>query len=83
MKAPVKTPICEDPNLSLFKTMVAHPLTLHFHSISGVNFVASEFQRTKTPTVASLSLGGGVSNALDAAILQVSPHDLHQTVHSP
>jgi len=52
--------------------MVAHLRMLPVHSISGVNFVATEFQRTKTPTVASMSLGGGVSNALDRAIVQVS-----------
>lgn len=46
---------------------------LSIHSISGVNFVATEFQRTKTPSVASMSLGGGVSNALDSAIVRVSP----------
>jgi len=74
MQALVKTPICEDPPLSLCKTMVAHLWILpSFHSISGVNFVATEFQRTKTPSVASLSLGGGVSNALDSAIVRVSP----------
>jgi subtilisin family serine protease len=41
------------------------------HSISGLNFVASEFQRTGTPTVASLSLGGGTSNAVDSAVVRV------------
>jgi len=39
--------------------------------ISGLNFVASEFKRTRTPSVASLSLGGGVSNAVDNAVLQL------------
>ena len=52
--------------------MVAHPRTLPIHSISGINFVASEFARTRTPSVASMSLGGGVSNALDNAIVRVS-----------
>ena len=41
------------------------------HSISGLDFVASEFERTKTPAVASLSLGGGASNAVDNAVVQV------------
>lgn len=39
--------------------------------ISGLNFVATEFQRTGTPTVASLSLGGSVSNAVDSAVLRL------------
>ena len=41
------------------------------HSISGLNFVATEFQRTKSPSVASLSLGGGTSNAVDNAVVRV------------
>ena len=45
---------------------------LPIRSISGLNFVVSEFQRIGTPTVASLSLGGGISNAVDSAILRVS-----------
>lgn len=40
--------------------------------ISGLNFVAAEFLRTGAPTVASLSLGGGVSNAVDTAVLRLS-----------
>ncbi|KAF9647222.1 serine protease [Thelephora ganbajun] len=39
--------------------------------ISGLNFVASEFKRTGTPTVASLSLGGGISNAVDNAVVRL------------
>ena len=58
--------------------MDADVQALHVHSISGVNFVATEFQLTGTPTVASLSLGGGVSDALDNALVQVS----HQRIPS-
>ncbi|KAF9791980.1 serine protease [Thelephora terrestris] len=39
--------------------------------ISGLNFVATDFQRTGTPTVASLSLGGGASNAVDTAVIRL------------
>jgi cerevisin len=39
--------------------------------ISGLNFVATDFKRTGSPTVASLSLGGGISNAVDNAIVQL------------
>jgi len=36
--------------------------------IAGVNFVATEFGKSKRPSVANLSLGGGKSTALEAAI---------------
>jgi len=36
--------------------------------IAGVNFVATEFGKTKRPSVANLSLGGGKSTALEQAI---------------
>jgi len=45
----------------------------HSHSISGLNFVASEFKRIGTPSVASLSLGGGASDAIDKAVVNVKP----------
>jgi hypothetical protein len=34
----------------------------------GPDFVAIDFQRTGTATIALLSLGGGVSNAVDSAV---------------
>jgi subtilisin family serine protease len=36
--------------------------------IAGVNYVATEFGKSKRPSVANLSLGGGKSTALEAAI---------------
>ena len=40
-------------------------------SISGLNFVAVQARVTGRPTVASLSLGGGISTALDNAVIAV------------
>jgi len=37
--------------------------------IAGVNWVATEARRTGKPSVASMSLGGGVSPALDSAVV--------------
>jgi len=37
--------------------------------IAGINWVAQEARRTGKPTVASMSLGGGASNATDAAVV--------------
>ena len=71
MMAPVKTLTCEGPDLLIVWDKSADGWAPSIHSISGLNFVASEFQRTKTPSVASLSLGGGASNAVDNAVLQV------------
>ena len=68
MKVPVKTPICE----CLIFSWVGRRVLMYvspIHSISGLNFVATEFQRTKSPSVASLSLGGGTSNAVDNAVV--------------
>ena len=70
MKVPVKTPICE----CLSFNWVGQRVLMYvppIHSISGLNFVATEFQRTKSPSVASLSLGGGTSNAVDNAVVRV------------
>jgi len=40
-------------------------------SIAGINWVAQEARRTGRPTVASINVGGGVSNATDAAVVAV------------
>ena len=71
MKVPVKTPICECLCFQLGGIKGADVCVPAIHSISGLNFVATEFQRTKSPSVASLSLGGGTSNAVDNAVVRV------------
>ena len=41
------------------------------YSIAGVLWVAEEARRTGKPSVASMSLGGGPSDALDKAVVTV------------
>jgi hypothetical protein len=72
MMVPVKILICEGLIFSLCETKGADARVFLIRSISGLNFVATDFKRTGSPTVASLSLGGGISNAVDNAIVQVS-----------
>ena len=46
-------------------------------SISGMDFVKEEASKSRKPTVASLSLGGGANNALDDAVRSVRSHFNH------
>lgn len=48
--------------------------------VSGLNFVLSQARSSGRPTVASMSLGGGVSTALDNAVASLTSAGIHVTV---
>lgn len=62
--------------------MGADPWASLVHSISGLNFVFADFNRTGTPSVASMSLGGGISNALDSSVQIVGLIAIYVSVRS-
>jgi hypothetical protein len=68
MTVRVKYPICKGPHNAICKALIQ---TYLIRSISGLNFVAADFNRNGTPSVASMSLGGGISDALDSSVVRV------------
>ena len=48
--------------------------------VSGLNFVLSQARSSGRPTIASMSLGGGVSTALDNAVASLTSAGVHVTV---
>jgi hypothetical protein len=77
MLVKAKSPTCKGTRFSWSKMSGADTLLYLVQSISGLDFVAKDFNRTRTPSVASMSLGGGLSTALDSAVTRVSLVVIH------
>lgn len=67
---PVPSPIC-----MFFETfyLYAGKMTASSYSVSGLNFVLNTARSSGRPSIATLSLGGSASTALDNAIASVRP----------
>lgn len=54
-----------------------------FASVSGLNYVKTQAASSGRPTIATLSLGGSASTALDNAVTSLTTAGVHVTVAGP
>ncbi|KAF9792020.1 hypothetical protein BJ322DRAFT_1102552 [Thelephora terrestris] len=58
------------PNVAAVKVLGGDCIGQTFEIAYGPDFVAIEYKRTGSPTIVPSSLGGGVSNAVESALVK-------------